>query len=77
MASQKDLFDSQGGNGDGNDEGEQVQEEEDDMEGLVNAGRQANDYNKATKSTVHWKEGEMACIVDAMEDNLDLLIGHT
>ena len=81
MASQKDLFESQGssqvGNGDGNEEGEEDQGGEEDMEEIVNGGRQANDYNKKTKATVHWKEGEMACIVDAMEENLDLLVGHT
>ena len=54
IASQKDLFDSQGVNegvnGDPNEEGEQGQEAEDDMEAIVNAGRQANDYNTVTKS---------------------------
>ena len=80
MASQKDLFDSQGVNesvnGDGNEEGGRSKRE-DDMEAIVNAGRQADDYNKVTNSTVNWKEGVMACIVDAMEENLDVLVGHT
>ena len=75
MASQNSLFESQGEAGDGNEEVEDAQGS-DDMEVIVNEGRQANDYNKEKKSTVYRKEGEIAIIVNAVEENLELLVGN-
>ena len=58
-----------------------VEEEEDDdgntIEGVVIQDRPANDYDKKSKKTVDWQEGELSIIIDHMEDHYDLLIGHT
>ena len=81
MASQIDLF------GD-NEDGEEVVDvgnggEDDDedggdtVEGVFIQERPANDYDKKTKKTVPWQEGELSIIIDHMEDHYDLLVGHT
>ena len=46
------------------------------IDGVVIEGPAPNDYNPKTRKTVLWKDGETLLIVDAMEENLDLLIGH-
>ena len=76
--SQNDLFEDQeceievvGQGTDGTDEGEVNR-----VDGVLIEGPAPNDYNKATKSTVKWKDGEVSIVVDAMEDSMELLIGH-
>ena len=32
--------------------------------------------NKKTKTTVYWKDGETSILIDAMEDSMELLVGH-
>ena len=46
------------------------------IDGIVIEGPAPNDYNPKTRKTVLWKDGETLLIVDAMEESLDLLIGH-
>ena len=80
MASQNDLFDNNSQvviNADAEGEGNDPEGGDEGMETLVNGAREANDYNCRTRQTVKWKEGEMSIIVDSMEENLELLAGHT
>ena len=47
------------------------------VEGVVIQERAANDYDKHTKKTVPWKDGELSIIIDHMEDHYEYLVGHT
>ena len=46
------------------------------VEGVVVGNRRANDFDKKTKRTIAWQEGELSIIIDHLDDSLDLLFGH-
>ena len=80
MASQQDLFNESLANdkpvdidGDGPDAEE---EESNVVEGVVVGNRPANDFDRRTKRTIAWQEGELSIIIEQMDDNLDVLFGH-
>ena len=81
MASQIDLFggeeESQEVVNVGEDGDEDDDEGENTIDGIVIEERVVNDYDKKTKKTVAWQEGELSIIVDYMEDHYDKLVGHT
>ena len=81
MASQMDLFgleeESQEIVNVGEDADEDEDEEENTIEGILIQDRVANDYDKKTKKTVAWQEGELSIIIDYMDDHYDKLVGHT
>ena len=78
--SQEDMFAD--GEADEIEPGDPREEENGDenaanrIDGVVIEGPAPNDYNPKTRKTVLWKDGETLLIKDAMEENLDLLIGH-
>ena len=81
MASQNDMFcETQEGEDDvevvneGEEDGE---DEENTVDGVLIQERPANDYNKKTKKTVAWQEGELSIMIDHMDDHYELLVGHT
>ena len=80
MASQNDLFDENLGNEEPVDiDGDDLEAEDDEgnvVEGVVVGTRRANDYDRKTKRTIAWQEGELSIIIDHMEDSLDVLFGH-
>ena len=61
----------------GNDGEEDEEDEENTIEGVVIQERAPNDYDRKTKKTVAWQEGELSTIIDYMEDHYDKLVGHT
>ena len=79
MASQKDLFNSQDSEEEINN-GERHMEEVQGAEGEQEVGdievEEPNDYNPATKKTIQFKEGELAIIVDHLDNNYESLFGH-
>ena len=81
MASQMDLFggeeESQEVLNAGEDGEEDEEGEENVVDGIVIQDRVANDYDKKTKKTAAWQEGELSIIVDYMDDHYDKLVGHT
>ena len=74
MSSQRDIFASESQQDNENLLGEDIEdgggEEEDTGEEL-----QANDFDPKTKTTKAFKDGELAILVDHMEDKLQLLTG--
>ena len=74
MASQRDLFEDQSQQGFENLNGEEVEDREEGEEGLVQE-REANDYDPKTKKTKAFQAGELAIIVDHMDENLQILTG--
>ena len=74
MNSQRDLFGDESvvefellNGGDGEDKGEEESGSTQEV--------QANDYDPKTKSTKAFKSGELAIIIDHMEENLEVLTG--
>lgn len=48
-----------------NGDGEEAEEEESNVvEGIIIGNRKANDYDKRTKRTIAWQEGELSIIID-------------
>ena len=76
MASQRDLFEDESQNG--YEEGEVDVDEPDEPQYEENDAEEAqpNDYDPKTKKTKKFKDGELAIIVDHMEENLETLTGH-
>ena len=81
MASQQDMFNDTEDFNEvldvGNDDVDKDEEEENTVEGVVIQDRVPNDYDKKTKKTVAWQEGELSIMIDHMEDHYNLLVGHT
>ena len=80
MASQNDLFDENLGNEENVDiDGDQQDAEDDDgnvVEGVLVGTRRPNDFDKKTRRTIAWQEGELGVIINHLDDNLELLFGH-
>ena len=79
LQSQQDLFEDT--EVENIDPGEEREDNGDEcganrVDGVVIEGPVPNDYNPKTRRTVLWKDGETSIIINAMEDSLDLLIGH-
>ena len=74
MASQRDLLDDQSQQGFENLGGEEVEDREEGEDGAIEE-REANDYNPKTKKTKAFQVGELAIIVDHMDENLQILTG--
>ena len=56
-------------------DGDETEARDEGQEGVW-TGREANDYDPKTKSTKAFKEGELAIIIDHMDENLEKLTGH-
>ena len=80
MTSQNDLFEEDLGNAEPVDiHGHQQDAEDDDgnvVEGVVVGTRRPNDFDRKTKRTITWQEGELGVIINHLDDKLDVLFGH-
>ena len=75
MNSQRDLFGDQSQQEFEILDGDETEARDEGQEGVV-TGREANDYDPKTKVMKAFKEGELAIIIDHMDENLEKLTGH-
>ena len=74
MSSQRDIFQDNSQQGYENLNDGELGEREEEEEGTEQE-RTANDYDPKTKKTKAFQAGELAIIVDHMEENLNVLTG--
>ena len=77
MASQRDMFDEESQNYEGDEAVGDADLPEEGPDVVENFGaEEANDFDAKTKKTVKFKEGELSILIDHLDNNLDNLTGH-